>query len=153
MWKNIDCWQDGPVNGLESHILSGSWDLQCCIPVLCHILSPTCLFHDLCELQHSKIKHKAQWFCAITDLFKVAVPSDSVLSKLLGPPVKIFPLCPPMMAKDLASTPSPLLHPLPSVSFPVQRLNGSLTPFHTEYDRSWSYQNIGCNIPFSQRWN
>lgn len=72
---------------------------------------------------------------------------------LSGPPVETSPLCPPIMAKFLASTPSPSLYPLPSVSFPVQRLNGSLTPFHTEHDRSWSYQNIGCNIPFTQRWN
>lgn len=40
--------------------------------------------------------------------------------------------------------------PLLSVSFPAQRLNGSLTPVHTKHDRSRSYQNTGCNIPNAQ---
>lgn len=43
-----------------------------------------------------------------------------------------LPRCPEI---SLAPPPASLL-PLLSVSFPANRLNGSLTPFHVEHDRS-----------------
>lgn len=56
-----------------------------------------------------------------------------------------------------APLPSPSLLPLLSVSFPVQSLNGSLTPFHvkplTEKKNHDSTENRGLNTPLPESWN
>lgn len=57
-----------------------------------------------------------------------------------------LPPWPVRLAKKNSTTLPPYLL---GVSFPAPRLNTSLTAVH----RSWSYQNTGCNIPLTHRWN
>lgn len=66
---------------------------------------------------------------------------------VLGPhQVNLKP--PPWPVRLVTNSPTPPLYLL-GVSFPAPRLNKSLVAVH----RSRSYQNSGCNIPLTHRWN